>query len=583
MVAGGKCTRGLVRQALAWRRAVVLVAALPLTLAGLAALAELPSIRGVTLGLLADPRGGAVLVASGVGASTALIFRGGPALLLRTVVFILAAYVVCDVAVTRRRGVLLALLGAAAFTIARRAADSLSGWKSVALSSGAMAIIGAGVLGIQHSARHAPMRTELPPLPRSPAAPTGARSIVLLSLDTTRADAFEDPDLMPRLNAFAAGAVRFESAFASAPHTHPSMASLLTGLEPLDHGSVSGSPILRRDVTTLAEHCRSNGFATAGFLDNPWLVPAFGLSRGYEYLSGHTRLSEIDDWLGARDRAKPFLLHVHLFTPHGPYELREHELAALGGSRFADVRERIGTTIQAGVIRRSEVPHRHGFDEREIGWMRDVHLSEVRAMDRWIGDFFAVLEARDLLADAVIAVAGDHGEEFGERGGLHHSHTLFPELVRIPMLLRAPGLEPRVDDRVTSITSLGARVLERAGLPAVHHANPVSPIDPERAIVLSVRVRQAGRHLLRATDGEWALHVRVTPGRTSESVALFRHTRDRGEARDIAHEYPDVVERLLGDPQVADALERLRRLPLVPLERTPVPERARARLEVLGY
>ena len=564
-------------------RATLLAAALPIAFAGLNALADLPSIGGVTLGRLSNPNGGAVRVAALISLLSILFWRGGFGLVVRSVVFALAGYVVFDVAVTRRRGLLLALAASTVFACARFAATKISTRMGLILSGGILAVVGLIALGLQERARHAPIRTALP-APSSPvSAPAGARSIVLLSLDTTRADAFDDRIAMPRLNAFAEDALRFENAFASAPHTHPSMASLLTGKPALDHGSLSGSPVLGLDHVTLAEHCRANGYATAGFLDNPWLVPAFGLTRGYEFLSGEPHLDEIAKWLEGRDASRPFLLHVHLFTPHGPYELRESELVAMGGSRFEEARDEVGTRIRAGTIRRGEIPGRHGYGAEEIGWIRDVHLSEVRAMDRWIGYLFELLEMHDLMRDAVVAVVADHGEEFGERGGLHHSHTLFPELVRIPMLVSAPSIEARTEVRATSIADLANLILERAGAPTIDGANKTPSLDDAPNMVLSVRVRQAGRHLLRASDGDWALHVRLTPGTDRRTVALFRIADDRWETHDVAQQHPDVVEGILDHSGVVDALERLRELPLVPQEETNVPVRAWARLESLGY
>ena len=142
------------------------------------------------------------------------------------------------------------------------------------------------------------------------------------------------------------------------------MGSLLTGLSPLDHGSVSGSP--RRsnaDVTTLAEHCGELGLATAGFLDNPWLGEEFGLARGYQTLWRTTDLEDVEGWLDEH-ADRPFFLHVHLFTPHGPYELREEYAEALGLDLASEAARAHGAEIGARVIQGGEVPTRHGSTVR---------------------------------------------------------------------------------------------------------------------------------------------------------------------------------------------------------------------------
>ena len=85
-------------------------------------------------------------------------------------------------------------------------------------------------------------------------------------------------------------------------------------------------------------------------------------------------------------------------------------------------------------------------------------------MDAWIGGLLRALDARGLTERSVIAVTADHGEEFGDRGGLHHSHTLFGELVDVPLLLAAPGAGPgATTSRSPSARSRGSSWRPRAG------------------------------------------------------------------------------------------------------------------------
>ena len=178
------------------------------------------------------------------------------------------------------------------------------------------------------AADRGPVRTELPPLEAtSPPLPSDAPDIVLLTLDTTRFDAvgFHQPagsydrarSATPHLDELSSFGVRFTAATAPAPHTHPSVASMLTGLDPAVHGSVSGAPMLAQGAVTLAEHLRAQGYATAGFLDNPWLGETFGLARGYEHLEMNARPERVIRWLN-EPRDQPIFLHVHFFQPHGP-------------------------------------------------------------------------------------------------------------------------------------------------------------------------------------------------------------------------------------------------------------------------
>jgi arylsulfatase A-like enzyme len=190
-------------------------------------------------------------------------------------------------------------------------------------------------------------------------------------------------------------------------------------------GSVSTAPLLARGVVTLAEHLRARGYATAGFLDNPWLGEAFGLARGYEHLEASARPERVIAWL-EEPREEPVFLHVHLFHPHGPYERRDVE--ALGGPRAAPAaRARIGDRFDANRIRAGEVPGTHGLTRGELDWLRELYHSEVRAMDADVAAVIEHVSARHRSGrPKLIAVASDHGEEFDERGSLVDKRSKLP-------------------------------------------------------------------------------------------------------------------------------------------------------------
>lgn len=592
------------------RRVLELAAATAWSALAVGAVARLADVGEVTLGDLV-PRvsiGPALALLGAVSATHARggrgAVRGGPVgTALLAVLVALALFGAVDPRVARRRAVALA----AAAALLPLIAALLARPRRATLAAMALAT-GLGALWIVARWDGAPTRTSLPPIDVAP-APAGAPSLLIVTLETTRVDAVgcygQERSVTPRIDALAADGHVFLDATASAPHTHPSIASLLTARTPIEHGSVSGAPFLANDVTTLAEHVRAHGYATAGFLDNPWLGDEFGLARGYEHLERRTDPARVEAWLD-RVGDRPYLLHVHLFHPHGPYELRPDELEALGGSAAdATVRARVGRRIGAGTIRAGEVPGRHSFDDEELEWVRDIYLSEVRAMDAVVG---ALL---DLVGpDAVVAIAADHGEEFGERGSLHHSHTLFQELVHVPLLLRAPRLqaseELRVGGRIEApvgLIDVAPTLLEVAGLPPLPHAagRSLAPLlrgevsAPRPAV--TQRIAHAGlRDLVAIRDGRWKLHVRATRGdwsdelRTPSDLALFDLSADPGETRDLSAEEPEVVARLLEalDAWRSAAAERSAAsrgsaLPLNEAGPRRVSPAVRSELRALGY
>ncbi len=563
------------------RRTLDLVAGATAATIVAVALARLPSVLGVTLGDLV-PRRSAAVAAVLIGALLPSIapLCGEPlqrgtdghrprrrSIAVTTACGTLLALAILGLFgldVPRRRGVMLALLVPFVLTCV---GFQLRRMGSRTVSIGTLAL-GIGALATIHAWDRAPLRKSLPPsrsdlVSGAPPAPADAPSIVLITLDTTRADALgcygQERAVTPRIDMLAAQSVVFTAATSEAPHTHPAMASLLTARFPLEHGSVSGAPHLAAHVTTLAEHLRRRGYATAGFLDNPWLGTEFGLARGYEHLERRVDLERISRWLTSTGD-RPFLLHVHLFHPHGPYELRRAELRALGGSDALDeTRGGIGTRLSARTIRAGEVPGRHGFGAEEIEWIHDIYLTEVRAMDAVVGELLDIVGG-----DVIVALAADHGEEFDERGSLHHSHTLYEELVHVPLMLRAPGL-PATETRIganVGLVDVIPTLLDLVHLDPLPHAagRSLAPLMHGATLVdhpvVTQRYRHAGlRDLVAIRSGRWKLHVRITNGEWSPAgnptghldsdLALFDLENDPGERDDCAATRPDVVARLL--------------------------------------
>lgn len=586
-------------------RLALLLAALPLTMALASEIARLLSAFGHTLGHPVAPFGAAALTAVAAATLHAAVRPPSVHGVFFGSLFVLAAFVCLDVEVPRRRGLLFAAglvcaIDAGRFVLERAASQSRR-W-GLAAAALLLAAAPAVFLARLHTER-APLRGDLHPSaapgPRGRASGSlaeGSRSIVLITMDTTRRSdlgCYGQPrPTTPNIDRFAAGAARFLRAYSTSPFTAPSMASLMTGRLPVDHGSIAAAPMLSADAVTLAEHCYGSGFETAGFLDNPWLGTDFGLARGYEYLSRRTDLDEITAWLDARS-GRTFLLHVHLFQPHGPYDLRPEELAALGGATAPAAAMAIGHSVPVRRIRDGEVPGRSGFSPGEIRWAHEIYLSEIRAMDRWIGGLLGVLDERGLLNTSVIALAADHGEEFGERGGMHHSHTLHGELVHVPLIVRAPGLRPGARGGTVSLGGLGPELARLAGLgpmPAGTDAIPWTQnaeADDARLspVAVSMRCRQAGRHFLRATTNRWALHVRLIPGGESLEMRLFDLSDDPGEASNVLGGFPEIAQGILALPEVANALVKLQGIPLagLPGARRALTPRTASDLRVLGY
>lgn len=282
-----------------------------------------------------------------------------------------------------------------------------------------------------------------PEQPSAPERQAPARpSVLLVTLDTLRADRLADGGPMPRLRALAGRAVRFGNARSPVPLTLPAHTTLLTGLGPRRHGVRDNiGYALGPKTPTLAGSFQAAGWATAAFVGGYPLDRAFGLARGFDLYddrmsrapadgrSGHTerRAAEVVDaalaWLDD-SKSGPFFLWVHLFDPHDPYE---------APPPFAG-------------------RHAHPYDDEvayadhELGRLLDG-LTGSRPGPLWI------------------VVVADHGEALGDHGEPTHGVFLYEETLRVPLVIVPPGeTAARAIDAPVSLADLAPTLLEAAGL-----------------------------------------------------------------------------------------------------------------------
>jgi arylsulfatase A-like enzyme/Flp pilus assembly protein TadD len=392
------------------------------------------------------------------------------------------------------------------------------------------------------------------------AATPAAANFLLITVDTLRADAVgaygSAARRTPALDALAAEGVRFDAAFAPAPITLPSHASLLTGLYPPGHGSRHNGIAVRADVPTLATVCEKAGLSTAAFVSAFPLDRRFGLARGFgEYgdrlprpaggrplneRPGSATVDEAIAWLQAgaglkTGPSKRFFLWVHLFEPHAPY----------GNPRDG----------------------RPAFDR---------YMDEVAEADRQIGRLIDALgPAR---AATLVAVAGDHGEAFGEHGEIGHSIFIYDTTLRVPLVMAGSGVARGVVTGPVSLVDVAPTALARLGLPALDAdgvdlggSQPTAPSSRTLYTESFAPLLDFGWSALRSVrrDG-WKYIAAPRP-------ELFNVASDPDEAADRARDEParaaeleGLTSRIAGPDLPRDA-------------RTSMDPEAERRLRALGY
>jgi arylsulfatase len=288
-------------------------------------------------------------------------------------------------------------------------------------------------------------------------------NIVLLTVDSLRADHCSsygyERETTPRLDAFATDGVRFANAYSPSSHTRESVPAILTGQYP--HAAVDDAyhcvaPTL---AALLGDH-RSGAFHS-----NPFVSRAYGFDRDFDvfgddlYLGQHkllalaqrlwdkirghhyARAETINErtlqWLDSLDGG-PFFLWNHYMDVHGPYEppepyrgeFTDEDLSA------ADARDLYDRALDDP----------ESITESELQLLTDLYDGEVRYTDAQIGRFLDALDERGMLADTVVVVTSDHGDELGDNGQYGHPRHLHDELVRVPVLADGLGTDGHVSE-----------------------------------------------------------------------------------------------------------------------------------------
>ena len=466
---------------------------------------------------------------------------------------------------------------------------------------------------------------QAPPAAGRLAAPP---TIVLITLDTLRREhlgcyGYFRPT-SPHLDALAGDALLFERALASMASTLPSHLTLLTGLYPHQHGMTSNRRAASVSFTSelgrlsAADVLRRCGYRTAAFVSAVPLAPTTGIHAGFETYScpepgsnlrAGERNPEVLAWLDEHaGEAGPFFLWVHYFDPHepndplAPYDAmfttdeaqrewiraRHVDPAALtekyGGSRR--IRQQF---LGEGPPdpQRAARGRRAAISLESVADLMNRYDGEVRSMDDSVGELLDALRRHGRYDDAILVVAGDHGQSLGEderfgHGTISNVNAFVPLIVRLPAAIAPP---PQRIGALVSLADVLPTVLARFELPGSElllgqfEGEDVLSGDFARDLALSersadeVKDTETGRELALLTR-QWKLMRRA-----DGAVELY-DLSGAGEFVDVLPRHPDVVARLQAE---MDAILARKPALLEHEQAGPVDAALLEGLEDLGY
>ena len=273
-------------------------------------------------------------------------------------------------------------------------------------------------------------------------------------------------DTTPVLDALGGESVVFDAVVTQAVYTIASIGSLLTGQYPDRHQSVSFADRLRDDVVTLPSILSRAGYRTAAFPGNAVVSKTFGLDRGYqeffpvwerEGYTGHgdSVVSAFKGWVEGRPE-EPFFAYVHLREPHFPYNPPPPFDTRFGPD--SPYPGGIDDTALVDYLNRKAASGEPPSEE-VLARVRGLYLGNLAYVDSLVGEVLSMLEP-----STIVVLTADHGEALFEHGFLGHNTQLYEESIRIPLLIRAPGLAPRRVSDLVELIDLTPTIAELAGL-----------------------------------------------------------------------------------------------------------------------
>jgi arylsulfatase A-like enzyme len=288
----------------------------------------------------------------------------------------------------------------------------------------------------------------------------GAHPVIVIALDGIRADAlgcYGAPASTPAFDALAAESVRFEWAFAQAPHSQPSLGTLFSGLYPTANGLRAPGDYMADEATTLAEVLKDAGYSTAAFVEGRPGTSDYGLAQGFDaYETVPQPGVAALEWMKTHASENFFLVLA------GWSNLALEQVNSLleGAGQPEGMDERI---VEVLASRSTDQPI--DFSDEDLQWARAWYAARIQVIDRLLDGFLNDVRSLGLADRATLIVLGSNGFALQEHGDLF-GESLHAPVSHVPVFIRfAAGADVRSVSKVVEIVDLMPTILELTGQP----------------------------------------------------------------------------------------------------------------------
>jgi arylsulfatase A-like enzyme len=228
----------------------------------------------------------------------------------------------------------------------------------------------------------------------------------------------------------------------------------------------------------LSEHLKGEGFATGGFIANGYVSDRFGFDQGWDDYTNYIReeksteakdvFDDAGNWIEAH-KDERFFAYIQTIDPHVPYDPPGKYLQMYDPSEYTgQIRPRMTGDLLEKAKRN---PPQVVFDASDKRRLKALHDGEITKHDHFFGAFLERLSKLGLADDTLIVVTSDHGEEFDDHGSWGHGHSVYQELLHVPLMFRLPNRLPagtKVGNAVSTL-DISATVTDLLGVPGMAH------------------------------------------------------------------------------------------------------------------
>lgn len=366
-------------------------------------------------------------------------------------------------------------------------------------------------------------------------------NVILISIDTLRQDYLGiygyEKDTSPNLDAYAKNGTVFTNFYSTSSWTLPAHASLFTSKVPSEIKVLNSKDKIPDEVLTITEVLKDNGYATHSWKPpNTYISNMWGFSQGFDtfdsvdhdpnYRDVDLIFPRLNDWLAENKNTK-FFAFVHTMQVHKPYcppkEFDKFKDDYEGGLDCFSM----GGLIPQEVVRPDDGPRYVSLYDGEIAFT-----------DYYLGQFFNKLKELGLDKTTIVVILSDHGEEFGERGrwAAHGGNSLYNELVKIPLVIKAPNMKNGVLKKNISIIDIAPTILDLLGIKKPVEFDGVSIRETiEIPLYLELNSKEA------IIYDNWKL---IADDKT-KTLELYNLSRDPFESNNILDQNREKKEELL--------------------------------------